>query len=277
MSADQVIKVDPSTGIAADSDSLAAARRAVGLAGTSMATPSQSNGKLPLFDGTKETTDYPTWSSLAIIEILLADDDKSSLRTLLHALRGTPLTTVTGGVSRATTAAQLALTSGKDVLDKLDPMYGATSEHAKASARQELSRLRQGKKTFPEYLAEVSRLGTLAGLAPADLVPEIMAGIEGRLAPVAASGIGKSWADFTQSLLTADRMVPRFKKQEGGQTHRGRGVQSDTDTRTCYNCNEKGHISTNCPKPKKPKKGKGRKVEDDDDDTRSVVSYSPNE
>ena len=265
----------PTTGGPKDEDPEPALGRRATLTGTTMTNNEERGGKLPLFDGTTETTDYPTWSALATVEILLAASHTSSLRTLLFALRGTPLELAVGSIDRDTTTSALTLTKGADVLAKLDPHYGATAAHARATARQELSRLRQGGRKFADYLQEVARLGVRAGLTPNDLIPEIMAGVEGRLSSVAASGIGKSYADFTQALLTADKMVPRFKKTDkGATTTTGRGAETKKETRNCYNCEEPGHLARQCKKPKKARKAKAA---EEDDDAKSIASYNPNE
>lgn len=61
-----------------------------------------------------------------------------------------------------------------------------------------------------------------------------------RLQAMHASGLGSSVSDQLRKL---QEQVERLATM---QSSRGRG-----DTRTCYNCNEPGHISTDCPLPDK--------------------------
>ncbi len=43
----------------------------------------------------------------------------------------------------------------------------------------------------------------------------------------------------------------------GGGAKGNQGAKDGKETRTCYNCGKEGHLSANCPEPKKAKKGKG--------------------
>jgi hypothetical protein len=245
-------------------------------------TNQEKGGGLPLFDGTSATTPYRTWERLVRMETLLEDEDKPVFRKALRSLRGAPLDRATQGVTAKTTASTLAIRTTQDILDVLGPVYGGDNAMSREDARVQLNRCRQGKKSLDEFLNEITRLGAQAGVEADNMTSYVKAGVEGRLALVAATSFGDEFETLCLRLRAADRVAPRapmLKKQQDKTRGRGTG---GIEKRECYLCHKRGHIKPDCPDNPGKTRVKGRKTKKDadeepaeeEDDTSSLVSYA---
>lgn len=261
--------IDPDTGLAKDmtGDALVKARRAVG-GGDS------SNGGAYRFDGTQ---DYQAWKRYANMQAILAGNGAQGSMAVFRLLTGNPADVVTADAAVAT-ATTWPFTSQKDIFDILDLQYGASTALNKADAMERLTRLRQGNRALGEHVGEFNSLAAQSGVSEDLKTAMFRASVKGSLAAFAAALPTATMPELVLAMQRYERVAPRNPTHTKNKVTKGRGGQSDKETRKCYNCEIVGHLASQCTRQKKPKTSKGRKGEEDhDDDASSIVSYSPNE
>lgn len=163
-----------------------------------------------------------------------------------------------------------------DIFSRLGGIYGGLTEATRQDAMRELARLRQGNKSFDEYLVDFNRLANQAQLQSPSRVAMMMAGISSRLAPYAGSAHYEDYAGFVQLMRRTDAMMPRERKgptpaaNQGRQ--RGRAAREGKPIK-CWNCDTEGHTKRECPQPLKTKSRKGKENEDSEPEGESENLY----
>ena len=90
-----------------------------------------------------------------------------------------------------------------------------------------------------------------------------------RRAPYGGSGGGSDATNakvlerleaMTGSMQSLQKDVRGIKEAQTGLERKGSGFKSSSETKTCFNCGEKGHMSWNCPQEKNDSKSRAKKT-----------------
>lgn len=239
------------------------------------------------FDG---TGDYQSWRRAQQVEAFMHDSGVAAAKVVFRRLRGAAIDTALAAV-QVNNLAGFPFQTVAEILIALDLGYGGTLAYTKVEAVRQLMRLRQGTRSFEDYVQQFQSLAAKSQLDNASLIAALQAGVSGKLAPTAAmieedtilgTAIGR--------LKKVDLMTPNttFPKRDNGGNKSFKGRASSTDDKpkrdlsavTCYNCDKKGHLARDCRGPKRARKGKTTEARDDnpvDDDIVEHAYMSGNE
>jgi hypothetical protein len=213
------------------------------------------------FDG---TGDYPAWRRAQQVEAWMHDSSIAAAKVVFRRLRGSAIDTALGA-KNTDDLDGFPFASVNEILVTLDTAYGGTTAFNKVEAVRQLARLRQGNKDFGAFAAEFQSLAGKSGLDNVSLIATLQAAVNSKLAGAAATiDEDTTLGNALARLKKIDQMTPNLPPRGGGGRGtgnstrgraaftrgrgRGRGVPRDgPETRSCYGCGEKGHLSRECP------------------------------
>lgn len=239
-----------------------------------MATEGQtSRGGGNTFDGSQNYQEWRTWAKGKAL--FGRNNPAKAAEAIFDCLRGGPAIQAMSGANTSGDP----FNSVEDILVILDASYGAQSGLGQQEADRQLIRLRQGKKTFSEFVQDFQALSAQSSFTRSAKIAMLQAAVNGQLAPMAAmiphdSEVGAA----ISQLRKVEAMMPRntFQPTERkyGKT-RGRQAQTngerDLSQVECYNCHRKGHLKRDCRSAAKGRQAKA--TPDKEEDADDIVEY----
>ncbi|KAH6855566.1 hypothetical protein B0I37DRAFT_350725 [Chaetomium sp. MPI-CAGE-AT-0009] len=237
-----------------------------------------------IFDG---TGDYMEWKGkVMLLQLGWAMDGLTptkQIRNVLLMLSGAPFFTATNG-GDIDSVIRVDPDGGHTILRDIPGIFKALEEQhggliTKEQAAADLSKLKQGKMTLADYMAEFDKLSAIAGTPatqkPITFYKGLSRGIKNEFAEDFMPE-SHTLANVRKAACRADKKVSReerrkdldtwseTRKGQGGArgwsaktTQSGDGTSDGEDKRKCFYCDKPGHLKADCNTRKRGEKNGG--------------------
>lgn len=224
-----------------------------------------------MFDG--DQSKYANWKNGCMLKVAQKGlSGRAAATYLIDRLEGDAIATVLAG--RVSGDTVVPFETAADVIRALDSSYAGTQSVNKEAAMRALTRVRQGKRTADEFMAEFEAYANAAGIDEKQRIGMMKASVSSRILPIVLGVQDMGYADFKILVRTADAALPREKKDPPAKNrNKARGgevKEKDASNIKCFACNKMGHYRKDC---RSKEKGRAAKETDDDPEVESENLY----